>query len=162
MPSKDVVIPNPFSYQRSRNYTLSDPRTDEAESKGESSMAVEFNEEHGGKVLVVRMSGKLAKEDYELFVPEFDRLADEFGEVRVLVEMIDFQGWEVGALWEDLKLDVKHFSDIERLALVGEKKWEKGMSVFCKPFTTAEVRYFDRSEATQAREWIESGLKAAV
>jgi hypothetical protein len=59
-------------------------------------------------------------------------------------------------LWEDIKFDVKHFRDIERLALVGEKKWEEGMATFCKPFTTAEVRYFDRAQVDDAREWIAS------
>lgn len=72
--------------------------------------------------------------------------------------MKDFHGWEAGALWEDIKFDVKHFRDIERLAMVGERKWEKGMSLFCKPFTTAEIRYFERGEAAQAREWLEGGV----
>ena len=55
----------------------------------------------------------------------------------------------------DLKFDLKHFADIERLALVGDKKWEKGMSVFCKPFTTAKIRYFDRAAIAEARAWLE-------
>ena len=42
--------------------------------------------------------------------------------------MKDFHGWDAGALWEDIKFDLKHFSDIERVAMVGEKKWQKGMS----------------------------------
>ena len=75
--------------------------------------------------------------------------------IRVLIEMIDFHGWEERALWDDIKFDVKHFSDIERLAMVGEKKWEKGMSVFCKPFTTAKIRYFDHAAIADARAWLE-------
>ena len=69
--------------------------------------------------------------------------------------MRDFHGWTAGALWEDIKFDVRHFRDIERLALVGEKKWEKGMAVFCKPFTTAKVRYFERAKADEARAWLQ-------
>jgi len=34
--------------------------------------------------------------------------------------MEDFQGWDAGALLEDVKFDVKHFSDIEWLAFVGD------------------------------------------
>jgi hypothetical protein len=59
-----------------------------------------------------------------------------------------------GALWEDLKFDFKHFNDIERLAIVGESKWHEGMAWFCKPFTTAKVRYFGVDEAVDAREWV--------
>jgi hypothetical protein len=35
------------------------------------------------------------------------------------------------------------------------QKWEKGMSVFCKPFTTAKIRYFDKAQAADARTWLD-------
>jgi hypothetical protein len=118
-------------------------------------MAIQLKEKHVKKVLEVRVSGKLAKEDFECLVPEFERLVDEHGKIRVLFEMVDFHGWSGGALWEDLKFEVKHFKDIERLAMVGDRVWEKTMAVFCKPFTTAQIRYFDRVEIDQARDWLE-------
>jgi len=68
----------------------------------------------------------------------------------------DFHGWTAGALWEDLKFDLKHWRDIERLAFVGDKKWEKGMAAFCKPFTKAQIQYFDMAQLEEARGWLES------
>jgi hypothetical protein len=121
-------------------------------------MSVTLQEEAGGKVLVVRLSGKLTKEDYHRFVPEVERLVKQHGKVRMLVQMHDFHGWTAGALWEDIKFDLKHFSHIERLALVGDRKWEAAMAVFCKPFTTATIRYFDEAKADEALSWIEEGL----
>jgi hypothetical protein len=115
-------------------------------------MATHLSEENGGKILEVRVSGKLSHDDYQHFVPEFERLMQQHGKIRVLFEMTDFHGWEAGALWDDIKFDLKHFSDIERLAMVGEKRWEKGMSLFCRPFTTATIRFFDDIE--QARAWL--------
>jgi hypothetical protein len=85
-----------------------------------------------------------------------ERLVKDHGKIRLLVEMHDFHGWTAGALWQDVKFDAKHFSDIERLAIVGETKWQHGMAVFCKPFTTATVRYFGRPAIDQAREWLAS------
>jgi hypothetical protein len=119
-------------------------------------MAIKLNETNGGKVLEVHVTGKLTHEDYQHFVPEFERLLKEHGKIRVLFEMIEFHGWEGAAMWDDIKFDVKHFSDIDRLALVGDKKWEKGMSVFCRPFTTAKIRYFDHAVIAEARAWVES------
>jgi hypothetical protein len=119
-------------------------------------MAIQLAEKNGGKVLEVQVSGKLAHEDYKRFVPEFERLLRENGKLRVLFEMADFHGWDASALWDDIKFDLKHFADIERLAMVGDQKWEKGMSVFCKPFTTAKIRYFDQAQAAEARTWLES------
>jgi hypothetical protein len=118
-------------------------------------MAVDLSASADGKILSVRVSGKLDAEDYERFVPEVERLVEAHGKVRILVETHDFQGWDAGALWEDIKFSVRHFSSIERLAIVGEKAWEQGMAVFCKPFTTATVKYFDHSELAEARKWIE-------
>lgn len=124
-------------------------------------MAVALHEQEGGKILSVRLTGKLTKEDYEKFVPAVERLIQSHGKLRLLVDMHDFHGWTAGALWEDIQFDLRHFRDIERLALVGEKAWEHGMAVFCKPFTTALIRYFDRSEADKAQVWIREGLAKA-
>jgi hypothetical protein len=117
-------------------------------------MSIQVKEENGGKTLVVHVSGKLSKADYEQFTPEFERLVRLHGKLRVLFDVTGFHGWEAGALWEDIKFDAKHFADIERLAMVGESKWQRGMATFCKPFTKATIRYFDHAEAAQARTWL--------
>ena len=117
-------------------------------------MPIQLNEENGGKILVVHVSGKLAKADYAHFVPEFERLVRLHGKLRLLFDMTDFHGWDAGAAWEDFKLGIKHFSDIERLAMVGEKKWQHDMATFSKPFTKAKVRYFDHADAAESREWL--------
>ena len=113
-----------------------------------------------GKVLVVRVSEKLQQADYEHLVPVFERLVRNHGKLRVLFDMTDFHGWEAGALWQDIKFDFKHSDDIERLALVGERKWQQGMATFCKAFTTATIRYFDHADATAARHWLDKNRKA--
>jgi hypothetical protein len=118
--------------------------------------AVTLNETNGGKVLELQLTGKVTRQDYEQFVPAVERLVKEHGRIRILVEMRDFHGWTAGALWQDIKFDAKHFKDIERVAMVGETKWQHGMAVFCKPFTTAKIRYFDRPVIDQAREWLAS------
>ncbi len=119
-------------------------------------MAIKVEEKDGGKVLELQVSGKLAKEDYKHFVPEVERLIEQHGKIRVLLEMKDFHGWNVRALWEDIKFDLKHFSDIDRVAMIGDKRWQKGMSRFCRPFTTAKIRYFDSSALEEARQWAEA------
>ena len=117
-------------------------------------MTIEFREEDSGKVVTVGLSGKLHKSDYAQFVPEVERLIRQHGKLRMLMDMHDFHGWDAGALWEDIKFDAKHFRDIERLAMVGETRWEKAMAGFCKPFTSAKIRYFDRDHADEARLWL--------
>ena len=117
-------------------------------------MPIQLKQESGGRILVVHVSGKLVKEDYAHFVPEFERLLREHGKLRLLFDMTGFHGWEAGAAWEDFKFGVAHFADIERLAMVGEKKWQQGMATFCKPFTKATIRYFDHIDIAGARKWL--------
>jgi hypothetical protein len=117
-------------------------------------MTIEFKERDEGKTLEVRLTGKLGKEDYEAFVPAVERLVKQHGKIRMLVELHDFHGWTAGAVWEDTKFALRHFTDIERLAIVGETRWEKGMAAFCKPFTAAKVRYFDHTRPAEARDWL--------
>ena len=62
-------------------------------------MSISLREEAGGKVLVIRLGGKLTKPDYERFVPEVERLIRRHGKVRMLIQMHDFHGWHLSALW---------------------------------------------------------------
>lgn len=117
-------------------------------------MALGLDLNADGKILEVQVTGKLTKEAYHEFVPLVEKMVGQHGKVRILFHMHDFHGWEAGALWEDIKFDMKHFKDIERLAIVGESKWEQGMATFCKPFTTAKIQYFDVSKIDEARSWI--------
>jgi hypothetical protein len=114
-----------------------------------------------GRILEVRVTGKLTKEAYQKFVPAVDAQVKEYGKLRILFVMQEFHGWTAGAMWEDLKFDLKHWKDIERLAIVGDKKWEKGMAAFCKPFTKASIRYFDVAQVDEARQWLQSEAVAA-
>jgi hypothetical protein len=117
-------------------------------------MPIQLHEENGGKVLVIHVSGKLAKADYEHFVPEFERLVRQHGKLRVLFDMTGFHGWDAAVLWDEIKFDIKHFADIGWLAMVGDKKWQHVMATFFKPFTKATVRYFDHTDAAGARKWL--------
>lgn len=122
-------------------------------------MSFRVTEIADGKIIEVELTGKLSKEAYEQFVPLTEQRIQQYGKVRMLVVLNDFHGWDAGALWEDIKLDVKHFNDIERLALVGESKWEKGMATFCRPFTTAKIEYFDLAQLDDARRWIQQDVQ---
>ena len=117
-------------------------------------MTIELNAIATDKTLEVNASGKLSAEDYAKFEPAVEQLIESSGKIRVLFVMRDFHGWDLGAVWEDIKFATKHCRDIEKIAMVGEKTWEKWMSTICKPFTMASIKYFDGGEEDAAREWL--------
>ena len=111
--------------------------------------------ERSAKILGFKMSGKLHDEDYKKFVPQIDAALAKEGKVRLMAQFHDFHGWDLHALWDDIKFSTTHCTKIERIALVGDKTWEKWMAKVCKPFTLAKVRYFDASAIDAAQAWLE-------
>ena len=117
-------------------------------------MALELTEDTGTKLLQVAVSGKLSADDYEQFEPAVASLIEQVGKIKILFVMHDFHGWEMGAVWEDIKFATKHCTDISKIAMVGENQWEKWMATICKPFTMSSVKYFDAGNESEARTWL--------
>ena len=115
---------------------------------------IDLSETVAENITELKVSGRLTTEDYALLIGELERLIEKFGRIRLLIELHDFHGWTAGAMWKDIKFDFKHFHDIQRIAVVGENRWEKGMTVFFKPFTAAVVRYFDSASLDEAGKWL--------
>ena len=99
-------------------------------------MAIKIKE-HGISIAIKRtkknvfievvMLGKLKDEDYKLFVPMIDKALKEAKglEVDLLVDMTKFKGWEFLAAWDDMKFGIKHRNAFDKMAIVGNKKWEE-------------------------------------
>ena len=77
------------------------------------------------------------------------------GKVRLLAHFHDFHGWDMHAMWDDVKFAAAHYTKIERIAMVGDKAWEKWMTVVGKPFTMAKIRYFDAAQIDAAWKWLQ-------
>ncbi|GJL80668.1 MAG: STAS/SEC14 domain-containing protein [marine bacterium B5-7] len=101
-----------------------------------------------------KIEGKLTHADYELFVPMLEGALAEVSQpkVRALVDLLDFQGFEARAAWDDLKLGLKHGREFERIALVGNKSWQKVAAQIGGWFTGGEVRLFEDSDS--AYDWL--------
>ncbi len=116
---------------------------------------IETIETGSPQVIGLKLCGKLHDGDYKQFVPTMETILTTEGKVRLFIQLEDFHGWDLHAAWDDLKFGLKHYSDFQRIAMVGDRKWEKWMAGFCKPFTTARVKYFDKSEVDAAWKWLE-------
>ena len=117
-------------------------------------MTVEIVEDTAAKLLTVKGSGQLSAGDYDKLEPSVEKLMKSCGRIKILFIMQDFHGWEMGAVWEDIKFATKHCRDIEKVAMVGENSWEKWMATICKPFTMSSIKYFDTGEDDAARNWL--------
>jgi SpoIIAA-like len=105
-------------------------------------------------LVAIRLTGTLEKQDYDRLVPVLEGKIHQFGKIDLYWEMDAVQGWQPGGLWEEIKFDIKHANSFRKVAIVGDKQWEKWIAQLIKPFTTAEVRYFDVHQKEQAMAWL--------
>jgi len=106
-------------------------------------------------VLWVKVSGTLSNEDYADLVPSREKMIARFGKLKLLFEMEPgFTGWEPMAVWDDLKFSFSHRNDLERVAIVGSKKWEELAGKLWSALVQTEVKYFEQGEAEEALAWL--------
>lgn len=117
---------------------------------------IQILEQTEGNVIATKAIEKLATSDYNILLPILINRLGNYNKLRWFFEMENFKGWELKAFWEDAKFDLKHANDFEKIAMVGEKTWQKWMAIFMRPFTNAEIKYFDSEERDTALAWIKS------
>ena len=78
----------------------------------------------------------------------------ENARVLVMVEE-DFCGWVGDEVWNDMTFFVQHGDRIEKIAIVGNPKWESRMLMFTGAgFRRAPVKYFARERLAEAEDWL--------
>ena len=105
-------------------------------------------------VIGFRMTGKLTNADYKALAPEFEDGIKRYGKIRLLWLLEDFHGWEPRAAWDDYDYWRKYGKEIERVAIVGNKRWEEWMTKLAQLFMKGGVKYFDESQLDDAWAWV--------
>lgn len=109
-------------------------------------------------LLTVEFTGLLKKSELEQAQKAAIGLIQKHGKVSLLALEKDFQGWVKEGDWGDLSFQAKYDKHIEKIAIVGEKKWEDWVLAFvAKGFRPVAIEYFLPSDLAKARAWL--GLK---
>ena len=105
-------------------------------------------------VIGFEATGKLKAEDYiEVLLPAIEQAASA-GDVRVLIQISDFDGLSAGALWEDLKMGIEHLRSWKRIALVTDVEWMSHMASMFGWMTPGEMKHFSLEERPAALTWV--------
>ena len=107
-----------------------------------------------GNYIATKVTGKISKADYQKVLPIINDQLQTNNKIRWYFEMEDFEGWDLKGLYEELNFDIEHARDLEKIAMVGEKKWTEWLSDMMKPFTSAEVKHFESAQKEEALAWI--------
>jgi len=105
-----------------------------------------------------RISGRLTREEYfQLLDPVRDQLERRDKVSFLIVTDADFEGLDLGALWEDVKaagsVGLKHRSSWDRLAVVTDKDWMRHAISAFGWLSPGELRVFEPDELERAKAW---------
>ena len=113
-------------------------------------------------ILQIKAGGTLTKQNYDSFVPIFERIAEKkAGTVPMMIELApDFDGWDISGLWGDIKFDVRHKDQFGRIAIIGDSKWQEWGTKIFDPLFRAEMRFFAPAKRNAAESWVRNGGSA--
>jgi hypothetical protein len=103
-----------------------------------------------------RVHGQVTAADYErVIVPDVEAAFALNRKLRLMyVTADDFIGFDPGAMWDDAKLGMRHFSSWDRVALVTDIPWLRATAAAMGFAVPAEFRLFRLSDEAQATSWI--------
>jgi hypothetical protein len=108
-----------------------------------------------GNVFRLDIRGTLLKKDLDRCQETLAGEISRVGPVRLLVVLMNFEGWEPGAPWSDLSFFVRHGDKVERIAIVGDENWRSEALMFAgADLRKGPVEYFSAQAAPAARAWL--------
>ncbi len=120
----------------------------------EHAIAISIRQNGSDFIMTMKVVGKLKHSDYELLVPLMDKSIDGIKEpkIKILVDILEFEGYELRALWDDFKFGLKYNKEFSKIAVVGNKKWEEIGINMANWFMHADTKYFEELE--NANKWL--------
>lgn len=112
-------------------------------------------EQHPDRLLILRVGGKLKKSELDAVQSDFEREIAGTGAVKLLVVLEDFTGWERDEAWGDTDFFFSHRDEFEKIAVVGNLRWEAEVMAFTGAgLRKGPVKFFLETGESQARAWL--------
>ncbi|CBH25610.1 conserved hypothetical protein [Salinibacter ruber M8] len=106
----------------------------------------------------ITLSDTLTEDDYEAFT---SALEDQFAAhitTRLLLVMEDVDDWAPEERWEDLAFDVRHLSDVDKVAIVSDDPWERWLEKTEALFPMSTIQTYDAADQEEALDWIRGDM----
>ena len=104
--------------------------------------------------LTIKATRKVTRSDYDQLQPVIQKLVQAQGDIRLLLDMTEFQSENIDALRKDLTLGQDLSGKVERMAIVGGKKWEKWTAKLMDSFFAKDAEFFQSADIDSAWTWL--------
>jgi hypothetical protein len=112
-------------------------------------------EQQADRLCVLRAGGDLKKSELDAVQSEFVEKIAGAGTVKLLVLLEDFTGWERTEAWGDTDFFFSHRNDFEKIAVVGDPRWEAQILAFTGAgLRKGPVKFFPDKGESDARAWL--------
>ena len=107
-------------------------------------------------VLGFKASGEITKADYQTVVPAVEAALKTHDTIGILLDMTEFK-WEKAEAWgADMKFGREFHKKISKMAIVGDKTWEKWLAKVADPFYAVEAKFYHSKDIDSAWAWLRS------
>ncbi len=123
---------------------------------------IDLHPASSGNTLVFEAIGVLNSRDYEVdFAPIVERAIREHGKINLVLHLDEqFEGWDLGAIWDDARFGLKHRHDFAHVAVVGAQTWFKWAMQIGAKVIDGEFRTFPAGHFEQAIMWANNDATA--
>jgi len=108
-------------------------------------------------VVGFRAHGKVTADDYRNdLIPSIEGALVNAEHLHVLYEFADdFTGFELGAMWQDMMVDLEHINVWKRIAIISDKKWLRVIMRSFGVIMPCPLRAFAPDQKEDAMAWIQ-------
>jgi hypothetical protein len=111
--------------------------------------------EQHDRLCVLRVGGLLRKSELDAAQSEFAGKIAGAGTVKLLVLLENFTGWERDEAWGDTDFFFSHRNDFEKIAVIGNPRWEAQVLAFTGAgLRKGPVKFFPETGESEARAWL--------
>jgi hypothetical protein len=107
-----------------------------------------------GNTIGFKISGTVTKDDYAIMLPAVEALVERGGDINLLLDLSEFHWEKISAWGADIGFGTTYRKKIDKMAIVGDKKWQKWLSSLADPFYAREAEYFHTADAEAAWAWL--------
>jgi hypothetical protein len=125
-------------------------------SKLKRKKMLQFMENLPSHVVGIHATGEVDKDDYEkVLIPRIEELVARQHEIDYLLVLdTGVQNFSAAAWFEDFKLALKHFSQLNKIAVVTDQKGVEWFTDIVRFFIPGKAKGFPLAELDEAIKWI--------
>ena len=113
--------------------------------------------ESKGAVLGFEITGKVSLDEEKRWIKRIEGAVEEHGRISTLVVLGDKAGWGLRAGMEDLQWITTHIKQLDKIAIVSERKIWKWLVALDSPFAKIagiEEKHFQPESIEEAWKWV--------